>query len=130
MSHDSPEWFDLDGRLTGLQQVPIVLQLGTVNLGPCFYQPLLRLWQASAQTLDRIHREDGGVVLIERVKVSAMVLCADLDEHPDDDPKKPRQFRHALPVGYSSGSATATAPLRDLSGGRRGTGRHAYGSRG
>jgi hypothetical protein len=27
MAHDSPEWSDLDGRLTGLQSIPVPLQL-------------------------------------------------------------------------------------------------------
>jgi hypothetical protein len=41
---DLPEWVDLDGRLAGLQALPIMLQLGSVDLGPRLDEPLLRLW--------------------------------------------------------------------------------------
>jgi hypothetical protein len=64
MGHDLPKWLDLDGRLAGLQEIPIVLQFGAVDLRPSLDQPLLRLWQASAQTLNRVHSEDCRMVLI------------------------------------------------------------------
>jgi hypothetical protein len=48
MAHDLPEWFDLDGRLPGLQQIPVVLQLFPVDLRPSLDQPLLRPGQAAA----------------------------------------------------------------------------------
>jgi hypothetical protein len=38
-----PEWVDLDGRLTGLQERPVVLQLRSVDLCPCLDETLLRL---------------------------------------------------------------------------------------
>ena len=38
MAHDLPEWFDLDGRLAGLQEIPVRLQFRSVNLGPGFNQ--------------------------------------------------------------------------------------------
>ena len=44
-----PKWVDLDRRLTRLQQVPVLLQLLAVNLGPGFDKPLLRLRQFAAQ---------------------------------------------------------------------------------
>jgi hypothetical protein len=62
MGHDLPEWLDLDGGLAGLQEIPIVLQFGAVDLRPSLDQPLLCLWQASAQTLNRVHREDRRMV--------------------------------------------------------------------
>jgi hypothetical protein len=95
MGHGLPEWLDLDGRLTGLQEIPIVLQFGAVDLRPSLDQPLLRLWQASAQTLNRVHGEDRRMVLVVRVEMRSMVLRAGFDEHPDDYPEKPRQFWHA-----------------------------------
>jgi hypothetical protein len=42
MLHDLPEWFDLDGRLSGLQEIPVVLQFRPVNLYPRLDEPLLR----------------------------------------------------------------------------------------
>jgi hypothetical protein len=41
MRHTLPQWLDLDRRTTGLQQVPILLQLGPMNLHPGFNQALL-----------------------------------------------------------------------------------------
>src|SRR5882672_1504442 len=94
MDHDLPEWFDLDGRLAGLQEIPVMLQFGPVDLGPCLDESLLRLWQASAQVLNRVHGEDSRMFLVVRVEMRSVVLRAGLDEHPDDDPEEPRQLRH------------------------------------
>jgi hypothetical protein len=66
---DLPEWLDLDGRLAGLQELPIVMQLLTVNLGPGLHEPLLRSGQAAAETLDRIDREHGRLVRSTRGNV-------------------------------------------------------------
>jgi hypothetical protein len=95
VDHDLPEWFDLDGRLTGLQEVPVVLQFCPVDLGPGLYEPLLRLRQASAEALNRVDREDGGLVLVIRVEMRPMMVPARFDEHPDDDPEESGDFRHA-----------------------------------
>jgi len=95
MGHALPEWFDLDGRLAGLQELPVVLQFQAVDLGSCLDEPLLRLWQAATEALNGVHREDSRLVLIVRVEMRSVVLPASLDEHPDDDPKEPREFRHA-----------------------------------
>jgi hypothetical protein len=67
-----------------MQEIPIVLQFGAVDLRPSLDQPLLRLWQASAQTLNRVHSEDCRMVLIVRVERCSMVLRAGFDEHPDN----------------------------------------------
>ena len=68
MGHDLPEWFDLDGRLTGLQELPVVLQFRPVDLRPRLDQPLLRLRQAPAQALDGVDREHGGLILVDAWK--------------------------------------------------------------
>jgi hypothetical protein len=86
---DLPQWLDLDGRLTGLQELPILLQLRPVDLGPCLDEPLLRLGYAATQTLDSVDREHGRMFLIVRVKVRSMMLHARFDEHADNDPEKP-----------------------------------------
>jgi len=80
-----PEWFDLDGWLTGLQELPIVLQLRSMDFPPRLDQPLLRLRQAATQALERVDCEDGRVFLVVRVEVRAVVLPAGFDEHSDDD---------------------------------------------
>ena len=71
---DLPEWIDLDGRLAGLQELPIVLQLRPVNLRPSLDEALLRLRQAAVQAFKRVDGEDSRVLLVERVKVCAVVL--------------------------------------------------------
>lgn len=84
-----PEWFDLDGRLARLQEFPVVLQFRAVDLHPGLDEPLLRLWQAATQTLDRIDRINRGLVLVIRVEVRPVMLPASFDEHPNDDPEEP-----------------------------------------
>jgi len=73
MGHGLPEWFDLDGGLARLQEIPIVLQFVAVNLRPRLDEPLLCLRQAAAQTLDRVQREDRGLLLVERVEMRPMM---------------------------------------------------------
>jgi hypothetical protein len=92
MDHDLPEWFDLDGRLAGLQQIPVMLQFRPVDLRPCLDEPLLRLWQASARALNRVHREHSRLVLVVRVEMRSVVLRAGFDEHTDNDPEEPRKL--------------------------------------
>jgi hypothetical protein len=96
-----PEWVDLDRRLAGLQEFPVVLQLRSVDFRPRFDQTLLRLGEASAKAFDDVHREDSRVVLIVRVEMSTMVLRASFDEHPNHDPEEPREFRHARTLASS-----------------------------
>jgi hypothetical protein len=77
-----------------------------MDLRPSFHQPPLRPRQVAPQTLDRLDREHGFLVLIDRVEVRPMVWGADLHEHPDDDSEETRQFRHVvIPVASSSGSS-------------------------
>lgn len=58
---DSPEWIDLDGWLAGLQERPVVLQFGPVDLRPRLNKTLLRLRQAAAEAFDRV---DGGAIVV------------------------------------------------------------------
>jgi hypothetical protein len=55
--------------LAGLQQLPILLQFGPMNLRPGFNQALLSLRQRTAQAVDRVDREDGGLILIVRMEM-------------------------------------------------------------
>jgi hypothetical protein len=94
MRQDLPEWVDLDGRLPGLQELPIVLQLRAVDLGPGLDEALLRFWQASGEVVNRVDGKHRRVLLVERMEMWAAVLRASLDEHPDNDPEEPREFWH------------------------------------
>ena len=89
MAHALPEWFDLDGRLAGLQEIPVRLQFCSVDLGPSFNQPLLRLRKAAAQAVDRVHRKHRRLILIVRVEVRPVMLAARFDEHSNDNPEEP-----------------------------------------
>jgi len=95
MAHGLPEWFDFDRWLAGLQEIPVVLQFCPMDFGPGFDEPLLRLGQAAAQAFNRVHGEDSRKVLVVRMKMRSVVLSAGFDEHADDDPEEPREFRHA-----------------------------------
>jgi hypothetical protein len=94
MGHGLPEWVDLDRRLAGLQELPIVLKFCAMNLGPRLDQPLWRPRQEAAKALERVYRVDSGVFLIERMEMRAVVLAASFDKHPDDDPEESRDLRH------------------------------------
>jgi hypothetical protein len=108
------QWFNLERRLPRLQQLPILLQFNTVNLGPSFDEPLLRLRHGTTETLNGIDGEDSRMILIIGVKMRAVMLPACLDEHADDDAEETRAQaemnesveRLALVVPGSSGRLT------------------------
>jgi hypothetical protein len=72
-----------------LQEFPVVLEFSPVYLRPGFNQTLLRLWKSAAQALDCVDSKHGGLVLVVRMKVRAMMLAAGLDEHPNDNTEEP-----------------------------------------
>jgi hypothetical protein len=96
-----PEGFDLDGRLAGLQELPIVLQFRSMNLRPGLDEPLLGLRQAPAKTIERINREDRCLILIVRVEMCAVILSAGFHKHPDHNPEEAREFRHTRALASS-----------------------------
>jgi hypothetical protein len=63
-----------------LQEIPVVLQFHPVDLRPRLDEPLLCLWQASSQALNRVDSEDGRVVLVVGVEMRSMVRRASFDE--------------------------------------------------
>src|SRR5262245_31036365 len=89
-----PQRIDLVGRLPGLQELPILLQLRAVDLRPSLDETALWLGQAAAQAFDRVDREDSRILLVKSVKVSVVMLHARFNEHTDDDSEEPRQFWH------------------------------------
>lgn len=82
-----------------------MLQLRAVNFRPSLNQPLLRLGQAAAKTLDRFNGEDRSMVLVIRMEMCAVVRTASFDEHPDHDPEEPRDFRHVRTIASSKSVA-------------------------
>lgn len=56
-----------------MQEIPVVLQFHPVDLRPRLDEPLLCLWQASSQALNRVDSEDGRVVLVVGVEMRSMV---------------------------------------------------------
>jgi hypothetical protein len=93
-----PEWFDLDGRPAGLQELPIGAKFFAVNLGPSFDEPLLSLRQPASEAFNRVDGKHRGLLLLVRVEMRPMVRLAEFDEHPNHDAEEPRQFRHATTV--------------------------------
>jgi hypothetical protein len=89
MGHGLPEWFDLDGRLTGLQEIPVLSQFVAMNLGPSLDQPLLGLREFTPENLQSVQGEHASLILVVRVEVRAMVRPTNLDEHTDDDAEEP-----------------------------------------
>jgi hypothetical protein len=83
-----PEWVNLDGRLSRLQQLPVLPQFVSVYLHPGFDQTSLRGWEPAAKDLNRVDREHRCVLLIVGVEVRAMMLAARLDNIRMTIPKK------------------------------------------
>ena len=73
-----------------MQEIPVLLQFRSVDFRSRLDESPLRDGQATSQTFDRVHSEDGRVVLVVRVEMRSMVLAAGFDEHSDDDPEEPR----------------------------------------
>jgi hypothetical protein len=59
LSSSSPQWFDLERRLTGLQEVPVVQQFVPMNFGPGLNESLLGPRQIAANAFDWIESEHG-----------------------------------------------------------------------
>ena len=72
MRHRLPQWVDLDGRPTRLQEIPILLQLASMDLSPSLDKTALREGEAATQAFQRIDGEHRRVILVVRVKVRAM----------------------------------------------------------
>ena len=93
MAHGLPEWFDLDGRLAGLQEIPVVLQFRAVNFGPRLNEPELRLGKAAAQALDCVHCEYGRLILVVSVEVRSAMLPARFNEHSNNGSRRSARAR-------------------------------------
>ena len=83
-----------------------------MNFRPCFDESLLRSRKTAADELDRIDGEHSRRVLIVSVKVRAVVRCADLHEHSNDDSKKSGNLRHRYIRVPSESSCRANAALQ------------------
>ena len=65
-----------------------------MDLSPGFDQPALGCRHVALQALDGVDREDGCMLLVERVKVRSVMLRARFNEHANNNPEEPRKFRH------------------------------------
>jgi hypothetical protein len=88
MGHKLSQWIDLDRRLAGLQERPVVLKFRSVYLRPRLDQTRLRLWQPATQAL-------------VRVKMGPMMLPAGFDEHPNDDAEESGELWHSHTLASS-----------------------------
>lgn len=86
-----------------MQQRPVVVQFGPMDLHPGCDEAFLRLRQAAAKALDGVDGEDGRVLLVVRMEMRPMVRFAGFDVHPDNDPEEAREFRHRLYGSTRSG---------------------------
>ena len=74
-----PQWVDLDRRLAGLQERPVVLQFGPMDFHSGRDEAFLRLRQAAAKALYCVDGENGRVLLVVRVEMRPMVGLAGFD---------------------------------------------------
>jgi hypothetical protein len=87
MTHYSlRQGFDWSRRLTLLQTVPVVEELGLMKFGPGLNQLSLPRGQCPGDQLDRINAHNGHLILPIRVKMGKVVLATHFGEHPDDEP--------------------------------------------
>jgi hypothetical protein len=84
-----PEGLNRIGRKTPLEASPVSHQLTLMQLCPGLSQALLAAGKRSRDHLDRIDPDDCHVVLVICVKVWAVVMATDLDEHAYDDAEEP-----------------------------------------
>lgn len=68
-----------------MQEIPVGLQFGSVDLGPRLHEAAGADRQLAAQALDRVDLKHRGVCSIVRVEVRAMVHASGFNEHPDHD---------------------------------------------
>jgi hypothetical protein len=85
---------NLERRPAGLQEFPVQQQFRMMDFGSGLDKALLSPRKLAADAFDRIQRERGKRVLIQRVKMRPVVGSADFHEHPNDDSEEPRQLRH------------------------------------
>jgi hypothetical protein len=89
-----------------LQEFPVLLQFRSVDFCPGLNETSLGNGKFSALTLDRVYSKYCRVLLIVGVKVGSIVLSAGFNKHSDDDPEKPREFRHARTLASSGISSS------------------------
>jgi hypothetical protein len=86
----SPERIDLEGSPTGLQEIPVVEQLGPMNFRPGLSEPPLCDRQCTAQAFECVYREHRRVILVVGVEMRSVVRTSRFDKHTNDDAKEPR----------------------------------------
>lgn len=106
-----PERFNLDGRLPGLQQVPVLLQFLTVDLDPRLNETALRDGDLATKHLGGIDGEHRGVFLVVSVEMGPVMLAARFGEHPNDDSEEPGEFRHSSTLPSSDDGLSVNASV-------------------
>ena len=87
-----------------MQEIPVGLQFGSVDLGPRLHEAAGADRQLAAQALDRVDLKHRGVCSIVRVEVRAMVHASGFNEHPDHD-------ADAAPFGRAESGGGALAAV-------------------
>jgi hypothetical protein len=96
MTSRSAQWLDLERRLAGLQEDPVLQQFLVVDLCPRLDQSLLRARKITTDALDGIEREHPCGRVVHGMEVGSMMRLTDLHEHSDDDPEKARELGHVV----------------------------------
>ena len=90
----STQRFNLERGRPDCKSSQVAHQLFTMDFGPCFDEPFLCSWECTANAFDRITSKHRHNLLIRSMKMRAVVRCADLSEHSDDDSEEPGKFMH------------------------------------
>ena len=66
-----------------------------VQLCPSLDETPLPRGKRAGENLDGLEADHCFAFLVDRVEMGRLMSHAELGEHPDDDPKEPRDLRHS-----------------------------------
>jgi hypothetical protein len=86
--------FNLEGRLNGLQELPIAQEFIVMNFSPRFDESLLGSVEIASDTLDRVKSERGSCVLISGMEMRPVARYADFHQHSNHDSEESGNLGH------------------------------------
>jgi hypothetical protein len=95
-----------------LEKLPIGEQFVSVEFCPSLHETLVPFRQVASDEHHRFDSIDRDVTLMVCVEMRRVMRCTEFREHPDDDPMKAAEFRHA--VAPVAGSASDSVRLQGL----------------
>jgi hypothetical protein len=79
---------------SGVEKLPILLELLLMQFGPCLDESPLSLREGSRDELKWVDPEHRDPISVVRMEVGCQVRSTRLCKHPDDDPEEARDLGH------------------------------------